>query len=1051
MQSSPHNLNKTLPIPNGGPVSSRTFDNHNTHGNNDVRGQGTTRINKTSSSGSSGSSLFAKFNLLNPVRSQPPTSSRGDSSSPPFRIVHTRDRTPLYVPLRQKAPKANFECCEALEEMHAVSQNQQQQQRCDIGEDGGNARTRLQMHPSDGGDDHHYQRYVSIMQDSSNNTCGDESRDEEMIWVRMRLGDLNKKTILKVTDSEDSSYQGSSSDGTGAGGHNHSRMRRPRAPPPPPLPLSRDTRSKSITNMTSRSMMIMPPGRLHMPPPPSSPRSAGPALETIPASPLSPSTSMTTPFDWLNGPASAGLPSISTRTTILSPSRRNMSGVGGSREHKRIASTDSQPLRAPRPLSERPFIPLGSCGYSPSLKDGMISTQRRMTATTAKKEMKRPAASSPLSSPVIISQDVDATSSTLKPNTGRSISKNFQGESPIELREYEDLTTRRSRPRIPMSNMMEGPYETKSNSQASENGEEVGSIKGSTHHNDGENWSGSGSGSENNTPAVIPTQKRHGISILVSATPENRCFLCTTPIAADMELCGGDCSALRGIHSPEEEQIEYSDSEYYESSVRRRTLSPNMIGNMKFPPSPITPTRPLRCGGGEGGGDGGDGDVDITPTMPIKSPRRQLDRSPAVSMPSTEGNMAVSIGTTGWSCVSSSNGQPNTTHLRTSPTRPAFSTAKPSTPSLSTIGAQYPGCFSPPYSPGLRKGSASSATSSYGSSSSLALSGPNEPSSALFHLERSIKNDPSWSPLIPGASPVSLTLAAGHEFLRWGRVPSGEGHQVVVVRADSANCSSHESSSVGEDEEEVEKREQKGESSEDEIGVAVSSSKGCDRSVMEPASLKEEVKSTVKGANSHGNYDEGYYKDKDKDEDNNHQTEKREAGGSYGDWFSYYAEETRQKNAALAAQYVHHLFPTTFLSPIVYGHDPDFSDPEDESGVSPITSCELFSDRIMGDRHRMMSEVAEGEQRDKEGGGEEEEEKEERNEKRPFGVTNVLTMTTTTKKSTTERTRSVVRRRRSSIYARIQSIYDAYADISGEEEDWKGEEASRENFGRVGI
>lgn len=1058
MQSSPYNLNKELPIPNGSPGSRKIFHNHHNKNSRDVdSGQKTT---------SSSSNLFAKLNVLNPLRSQPPTPPRVGSSSP-FRIVHTPDRTPLYLPPRPREPKTNTECREALEEMYAVSRDQQQQQpqRHAIGEISENARTGLQMHPNNS---YRHQRYVSIMQDSNSS----ESQEEEkMLWVRMRLGDL-KKRILQGADSEGRSYGSSNNNldgGDGTGSNIHRRP--PRPPPPPPLPLKEDTRC----DITPRSMM--PPGRLYIPPPPRSPRSMGPALETIPASPASPSTPTTmtataTGFSW-RGPASAGLPPTSSMTP--SPPRRNMVDGGSngySRGHKRIASTGSQPLRPPRPLSERPLISVGGLPYS---KDAHLPLPHRPMTTTS---LRSPASA--------VSFAKTATTTPTTPTFG-GISENIHGEepridSPIELREYEELTTRRSRSRIPMSSAIEDGSEMGCDLGIS-NGEEVGGIKASSnrYNSNSDNGSGnvSGSGSGNVPPIMILSRKSPVISILTSTPLENRCFLCTTPIAANMEICGDNCQSFPRVSSPKKKEgqrrrqgeVEYSDSEYDEASVGRRTSSPKMMAKMQFPPSPLSPTA---------------------------SPGRPLDFSPASTIPSPEEERAMTSPhhTIGWSRISSPARQLDNhthTHSRASSTSRSFSTPpvarilSPPPPKTTTLpivnsgGASQlsPRCFSPswsspspPYSPGLRKTSASSsstATTATSSGSGSVLSSSNEPSSALFHLERSIKNDPSWSPLMPGASPASLTFPAGHEVLRLGRVPSGEGHQLVVVRAGSVSCSSRESSSsssrsvINEEREAMNERKVRG-------GSVVSRGSGHESSMMVVVRRLSREEGDTSGrvsrssTSSNETNDNPGHRD---DENGSHNYKTRnnsetmhEAGGSYGDWFSYYAEETWQNNAAAAAaavaaesaatRYVHSFSPPTLSSstssPFLGSYHYDSGDdPQDESLMSPITNCKIFSNRRFNDHRRRMVMTT----MDASAGGKEEEGEEHRKPSLPVAA-KVLTTTAATTATNIEKiptmtaTTTIMRRRRSSIYDRIQSIYDAYADISGGDgEDDDGEEGRR--------
>lgn len=684
--------------------------------------------------------------------------------------------------------------------------------------------------------------------------------------------------------------------------------------------------------------------------------------------------------------------------------------VGGGGSHKRIASTGSHPpLRPPRPLSERPLIPLGSAGvYSPSFP---VIPQMIMTSTSS--SMKHDFG--PMRSPRV--------TSPTNPTFGRiseHIHEETETESPIELRRYDELTTRRSRPRIPMS---------VTDFRLSD-WEEVDSIRttsNSNRDNDSEKWNGS-SRSGNGMPVMTATTQTPGISILASnGSPEKRCFICMAPIAAHFEVCDGQCQGLPRFQtlSGEGEYVEYSDSEYDQSPVDQRILSPNV----KFSPSPITPTRPLRFSRvvTEGGG----GEVSLTPT---RSSRQRVDFPPASTITSPDLNSMFTTNTIGWSRVSSpGRRQPNTTYrpeAYTTRSHP-FSTSTPPTPYLPATGT----LSSPYYSPSLRKGSASSAatTSTSTSTSSSVLSNPGDPSTALFHLERSIKNDPNWSPLVSefGASVASLPV--GHnEILRLGRVPSGEGHQVVIVRADSAGCSSRESSdgsSPDNNEMESCKSEKANERGDEENEGSVVRSV-----VVRPLSRNERdddndnvPKNTTTTTNNIFNISVPSPEDVVVPKSNNNEfnqhnnNEKREAGGSYGDWFSYYAEEARQNYAAAAAA-ARYVFP---FSPLEDGQYPM------TDIVSPITNCDLFPNHNGDNRRRILMLEAAA--------------RKEEEERR-------MRKTTTTMTAGKIPGVMTIRRRRSSIYDRIQSIYDAYADLSGEDgesEEDHGEEGQNIRCGGV--
>lgn len=1012
MQSPPYNLNKELPIPSGSPNRRRPSNNHRKGNKNATNGPKTTSNN-------SSNNLLAKLSTLNPLRSQPTTPTRTDSSSP-FRIVHVPDRTPPYVPPGPRKPKTNVECREALEEMYAISRGQQEQEQGHATEENGdNSRTGLQMHPSNS---YQHHRYVSIIQ-GTNSGYLEEEKEEEIVWIsRTKPRDVKKRTRQMADSRDGSSFSrsrgrsSSSSSGGGGGGDGASNKKPPRRPPPP-LPLNKDTKY-------TRS--ILPPGRLHIPPPPSTPNSAGPALETIPASPASPSstpvhdaattttTTATTNFSW-RGLTSAPLPLPPTPTTPSPPragGNNNMRrggdrGPAGGRGHERVGSTGGSslqgPLRAPRPLSERPLI-------SPM----SLSPQRPVT-TAGRSGLSISPSRSP---PVKLSQAATTVTTPTQPtfdSSRRSSSGNPREEPPIELRGYDELTTRRSRPRIPMCSVTEGGD---FQHVIGDGGDVIssGSSSSQKSDHDGESWRGSGIAA----PPVIPaTRNRPGVSIFPTTTssstaPENDRLglVCTTTPANvcgggdyNRDTCGGgncqdDYSLFPSHHhnnnkgggggdddDDEQEYFEYSDSEYDETtpssySGHRRTLSPTMK-KFPLPPSPIiAPTRPLRCGGG--GGDW------VAPWTPTRSPRGQMDFSPASPIPSSkETKTTFFIGsshvmtpppppppplpttTMGWSHVSSSSPAATARQQQQPPVGGAAAFPTPPSPHLllpTTNNSPRP--FSPPPArynyycqPGLRKGSASSHSTTSSSTSSYFVGGSsvvNEPpppprtrksSSALFHLERSITNDPSWSPLVPAAGWPPAGKGYGHEVLRLGRVPSGEGHQVVVMVGSSADCSSRESrgsSSGGSGSSsrsggggggDGEREEQTDEGGEGGVAAAAGSvqrptwlaPREGGRGGDEGAQQGGDVLSSGGGGIDDGSTTDCYYHghhDGEKEIYHYHQpdnsnsaaivsgtAEEREAGGSYGDWFSYYAEETRQNNAAAAARYVYPLSHSFFFLP----------------------------------------------------------------------------------------------------------------------------------------
>lgn len=647
-----------------------------------------------------------------------------------------------------------------------------------------------------------------------------------------------KEATIQATNPEDNSFSNR--------GGNGNQERRPHRRPPPPLPLGKETRYHNNSNTTPRSMIA--PGRIHVPPPPRSPMSAGPALETIPASPDTLGPETTTGFAWC-GPASAKLPP--TSTMIFPPASRMARGSG--RGHNRVASTGSQPLRAPRPLSERPLIFLGDSPYSPSPKDRLPAPQIPWTVSSA---------------------TASSSSKAAKPVT------NLSKSGPLK---YDELTTRRSRPRIPICSVTDtGGFQVG-------NVNDGGNSHIQNHYDNPVSWIERRI--EHSTPEMAAMSDSPSFSVVNSASLESECSLCVVSV----EACGGDCQAVP-TQLDAEKQIEYSDSEYDQSPVERRTLSPNM----KFLPRPITPTRPLRCvGDGEARGLG----ISEALLPQKRSPKQDMEDfslESVLTLPEWQTKTANNTRTIGWSRVSSPAKQ-----LNAVPTNCSFSNSAPSTPALSAScpGGSSSRTFSPLSfssadfnSDGMRKGSASSAATTSTTSSILSnLSGEQQrpTSSALFHLERSIKNDPSWSPLVPG----SPALAGGNvEVLRLGRVPSG------IVGASSVSYSTRESSGSSLGNEEGSEPRASGES---ERGVGLLHKRSDAETMLgqlfshleqdsRPGSL-----ASVTVVRNHG-----------------HGETKREARGCYGGAFSYdpdEAEEMRQAHTAAAPWYEYPLFFVVLL------------------------------------------------------------------------------------------------------------------------------------------
>lgn len=576
--------------------------------------------------------LPTKLKKLSPPRSQSPkngraTETRGATDLSRFRIVHTPDKKPLYVPPRPRQPKTNKECREALEEMYAISRSE----RRSIG---GERTGRQIQQPS--------QRYASILQGTT----------PETIWINMRIDDLKRR----VADNEYEHYSSSSS------------SRGQQVPPPPPL--------KDQKFITPRSF----PGKLSIPPTPKS--AGGPRPDSFTRSPTT-----NIPTAWRAPVPTRVPPTPTTPTTARSVDLRG---------HKRMASGD-QPLRAPRPLSERPMISLDT------------SKLRGQTSQNTP---------SPLN-----------TSRPPKKPTFRSISEILESKPPVDARNYEDLTTRRSQPRIPMSMV-------RYSMQATDRGETP-------------SWE------EGDNKTVAPARRRISkrrtdlIPIVTTensdvqgADAESKCYMCDSPPIPGTGLCA-QCHAQ---FEPVGEDAEYSDSEYGEDG-KGRSLSVATLSNVKFPPTPISPRKSLARGGG------GDGSSNI-PVAGMKRMTRSTSYAKVVK------DMMR------WTSISS----PTARHNNQDPEGHQL----PTTSSLPHVAQQLkvtsplPIPPPPPPPPENLKISVSSP--------SLGSNGAEEPSSAMFHLERSMKNDPRYFPLTPGASPPKGFL--GHEFVRLGRVPSGGGLMV---------------------------------------------------------------------------------------------------------------------------------------------------------------------------------------------------------------------------------------------------------------------------------
>lgn len=217
------------------------------------------------------------------------------------------------------------------------------------------------------------------------------------------------------------------------------------------------------------------------------------------------------------------------------------------------------------------------------------------------------------------------------------------------------------------------------------------------------------------------TRSGHASRIPLSA----KCYMCPQPCKAGMGLC----DACQARSQPPNTDFDSSDSDYEDIEVRTPTLSPCKAKPLSIPvvssSSPSSSRTPPRSHDGTPSSDG-------TPKTPrawsrIPTPIQQHDSV--------------------------------TTSLSVSPT-----------PYVAQQLKVFP-------SPPLRQVSIASPISPWAHSN-----GSEEPGSALYHLERSIRYD-DWQPLTPGATP-----AWGQDMIRVGSVQSGEGRRVVVRNSNDENA-----------------------------------------------------------------------------------------------------------------------------------------------------------------------------------------------------------------------------------------------------------------------
>lgn len=474
-------------------------------------------------------------------------------------------------------------------------------------------------------------------------------------------------------------------------------------------------------------------------------------------------------------------------------------------------------LRAPRPLSERAMIlldPTKARHPQSPLSPLGVSPPLSASGSTARESEKSPLARSPLRRSV--SPATPAGSSSKRPPFARGITETMK----------RPPTT----PTWPQSKANTGEGERRRpRPQLSVDSLRAQAGEGTDSDDDGERF-GAGAPSPR---TVMESQSRrtenggsgNGIGTPLRMPPHVRCYMCPDFCTPGMGLCDECQKTTRDLDR------EISDSSSYES-INVRTpdlsLSPRKTKPMSIP---ATPRRTSRRRSNTN-----------SPKTPRTPPLGWSRKSPSQQLHPDRGS----------SEMSSLSGSP--------------------TPQL----AQQLKVFPSPALPQRVSIVASPTSPSSALARNRSWSG-SERGSALWHLERNMKYDNDWQPLMPGAPAPEWSSGkrSATETIRVGSVQSGEGRRVIHVR--DSNAEDADTMKMLADEN------------------------------LEPCYVP------AQGERRH------------------------EAGGGYGDWFSYYAH--KKGNKASSSGYVD-----------------DASDPY-SSSIGSSLSCGLFCSLPNRDRDSSASSI----------------------------------------------------------------------------------------------
>lgn len=117
------------------------------------------------------------------------SASSSCSAAEPFRIVHERDETPAYTPVRPMQPRTNSECKEALEEMFARARGE----GSPLEETAKTARMRAEQQQQQRPN----QRYVNYFEPDTKTTCGSQA-SSGVVVARKDWGDRGRAHLVIV-------------------------------------------------------------------------------------------------------------------------------------------------------------------------------------------------------------------------------------------------------------------------------------------------------------------------------------------------------------------------------------------------------------------------------------------------------------------------------------------------------------------------------------------------------------------------------------------------------------------------------------------------------------------------------------------------------------------------------------------------------------------------------------------------------------------------------------------------------------------------------------